>query len=181
MYISVDATRWTWTDSCSEKSARLVMLAIAAHCNEDGYAWPGLETIMRCTKLSKPIVLQALEKLTELKELTITKGGNGAGDTNRYYLCAFMEAVRVNKGKELLDKGKEAPQEGYTRVYPNKNLEQEDLEQATLASPEYQEKLKTIRQRLDDYNNRHWQKDDAGKKFLISPSTGRRVYEEEVA
>src|SRR5277367_3087519 len=129
MFISVEATRWTWTQSQSERSARLVMLAIAAHCNEDGYAWPSLETIMECSKLSKGIVLQALQKLYDLKELTVEKGGHGAGDSNRYYLWAFME-TRVGKGTENTNKGSVSPPEGYTRVDTNKNLEQESLEQA---------------------------------------------------
>jgi hypothetical protein len=128
MYISVEATRWVWTESLSERSARLVMLAIAAHCNEDGYAWPSQETIMECCKLSKPIVIEAIEKLVVLNELTYEKGGKGAGDTNRYYLRAFMES-RVNKCKENPEKGKETSQEGYTRVDTNKNLEQEVLEE----------------------------------------------------
>jgi helix-turn-helix protein len=176
MYISVEATRWAWTESLSERSARLVMLAIAAHCNEDGYSWPGLETIMRCSRLSKPIVLEALQKLTELKELTVEKGGKGAGDTNRYYLCAFMES-RVNKGKENPDKGKETVEKGYTRVDPNKNLEQRTLEEA-LDDPEFQSRVKDVRQRLDAWNNRCWQTDEHGKRYLVSPSSGQRVYEE---
>ncbi len=171
MYISVEATRWVWTESRSERSARLVMLAIAAHCNEDGYAWPSQETIGECTRLSKPIILEAIEKLVELKELTYEKGGKGAGDTNRYYLLAFMES-RVNKGKENPNKGKETPQEGYTRVDTNKNLEQEHLE----APAAHGIPISIVNQRLEDYYKKRYQIAEDGRKYLISPASGERIY-----
>lgn len=180
MYISVEATRWTWIDSLSERSARLVMLCLAAHCNEDGYSWPSMETLCTLTRLSKPIVLQAIEKLVEHGEVTVERGGKGAADTNRYFMKTFMEG-RVNKGKENLDKGKETPEKVSTRVDTN-NKEQEVLEQAPSAQellPDYQERVKTVSQRLEDYYNRRWQTDERGR-YLISPSTGNKIYEEEV-
>lgn len=85
---------------------------------------------MRYSALSKPVVLEAIQKLVDLQEMTVEKGGKGAGDTNKYFLSAFMDA-RVRKGKETADKGKEGVQEGYTRVYPNKTLEQEEAEKSS--------------------------------------------------
>jgi hypothetical protein len=49
-----------------------------------------------------------MEAIVKLREVTVEKGGRGAGDTNHYYLKAFMEA-RVKKGKENHDKGKDDP------------------------------------------------------------------------
>ena len=177
MFVSVEAVRWVLTRSESERSARLVFIAVAAHCNEDGYCWPSLDTIMRYSKLSKSVVLEALQKLYDVGEMTVEKGGHGAADTNRYYMKAFMES-RVGKGLEIPDKGMEIPEKGYTRVDTNKNLEQEVLEQAGEVSPERKEKLRELNQRLDDYYNRRWQTDSDGRRYLISPSTGVRVYEE---
>ena len=125
---------------------------------------------MECCKLSKPIVLEAIEKLVQLKELVYEKGGKGAGDTNHYYLCAFMES-RVNKGKEILDKGKETGEKGYTGVDTNKKLEEEGLEEGP-------SKLSVAKQRLEDYYERRWQTAEDGRRFLISPASGERVYEE---
>ena len=129
MFISVEAVKWVMNESASERSARLVFIAIAAHCNDDGYAWPAVDTICEYTKLSKPVVLESIQKLNELKELTVEKGGRGPGDTNHYYLSAFM-ASRVKKGKENPDKGKVSVEKGSTRVDTNKNLEKEILEEA---------------------------------------------------
>lgn len=128
MFISVEAVRWAFTQSQSERSARLVLLAIATHCNDDGYCWPGLEAIMRYCRLSKPIVLKGIEELIGLKELTVEKGGRGAGDTNYYYLAAFMQG-RVNKGKEIENKGKVAPQIRVNTGIPEQEVLEETIEE----------------------------------------------------
>jgi len=104
MFISVEAVRWVFTESKSERSARLVLLAIASHCNDDGYCWPGLESLIQHTKLSRNSVLKAIEELTDLGEVTVERGGRGPGDTNHYHLKTFME-LRVQKGAEINDKG----------------------------------------------------------------------------
>jgi len=109
MYISIDATRWVFEHSKSERSARLVLLAIAAHCNDDGQCWPGLEALARYSGLSRTRVLQSVEELEKLGEITVERGGKGPGDTNHYYLKAFMD-LRVHKGKENSSKGALSPQ-----------------------------------------------------------------------
>jgi pyocin large subunit-like protein len=95
MFISVEAVRWVFTQSKSERSARLVLLAIATHCNDDGCCWPGMDALMRYTKLSKNTILQARDELVELKELVVETGGRGAGDSNHYYLPKIQ--IRVQK------------------------------------------------------------------------------------
>src|SRR6266404_3802510 len=69
-YISIEASKWVWNHSRSTSHARLVLLAIAAHCNDDGWAWPKLDILEEAANASRPTVLQALEKLEkELKEI----------------------------------------------------------------------------------------------------------------
>jgi hypothetical protein len=174
MFISVEAVKWVMNESVSERSARLVFVALAAHCNDDGYAWPSIETLCQYSKLSKPVVLEAIQKLAELKEIAIEKGGRGPRDTNHYYLSAFMD-VRVRKGKENLDKGKVSPEKGSTRVDTNKN-EQELLEEGSL-SPEQEKRRQDAMDRAVDWHCRNWKTDDDGKRYLVSPSTGKRMYE----
>lgn len=128
MFISVEAVRWVFTQSKSERSARLVLIAIAAHCNDDGNCWPGLDAICSHSKLSKNSVLKAIEELVDLGEVTVERGGRGPRDTNHYHLKAFMD-LRVQKGSENGSKGAVSPSQGFTRVNPNKNLEQELIEE----------------------------------------------------
>lgn len=128
MYVSVEATRWVFNDSQSERSARLVLLAIAAHCNDDGWAWPGQEALMQFTRLSKPTLLQAIHELERIGEIATERGGNGPRDTNRYYMKAFMEgSIRV---KENPSKGKESTLKRVnTGLHEEEELEQEVLEE----------------------------------------------------
>jgi hypothetical protein len=103
-YVAIEATKWVWNESPSRGYSRLVLLAIAAHCNSDGWAWPSLKTLEEAANTTRPTILQALEQLEQSGEIVVERGGEGPGSVNRYYLFRFME--RVKKGKE----------EGYKRV-----------------------------------------------------------------
>lgn len=128
---------------------------------------------MRITRLSKPIVLQSIEKIVELREITVEKGGRGAGDTNHYYLSAFMSG-RVKKGKEIEDKGKVS-----SLIRVNTGLHEEELEERSIEGDSHlPDKLRTLKERLEAWDQRKWQYDEAGKPFLISPSSGNKVYKE---
>jgi len=130
-----------------------------------------MDALIRYTRLSKNTILQARDELVELKELMVETGGRGAGDTNHYYLTAFMES-RVQKGSENFNKGAESIEKGSTHLNPNKNEE--------IILEEGPSKLSIASQRLDDYYKRRWQIAEDGRKFLISPSSGERVYESEL-
>jgi len=157
MFISVEAVRWVFTQSRSERSARLVLLAIATHCNDDGCCWPGIGAICTYTKLSKNSVLKAIEELVELKEITVERGGRGAGDTNHYYLFSFMQS-RVQKGAEFESKGAEEAGKGFTRVDTNKNLELERVEEAASPQPSIFERVRQAeeRSRLNQEIEKAW-------------------------
>lgn len=181
MFISVEAVRWVLTESSSERSARLVFIVIASHCNDDGYCWPSVDTICELAKLSKPVVLQGIEKLVDLRELRVEKGGRGAGDTNYYYLTAFMEG-RVKKGKGTTDKGQVSHEIRVNPSLPEQEENNKRVEQppsADISSLPYEDKIRIVNQRLDDYYKRRWQTDEKGR-YLISPSTGEKVYEEAI-
>jgi hypothetical protein len=121
-YIAIEATKWAWNDSKSSGQTKLVLLAIAAHCNADGWAWPKLETIEEAANASRPTVIQAISRLEELGEIVVERGGKGPGSTHRYFLRGFVE--RVKKGKEIEAKGKI---EADLRVKPLDSEEREEL------------------------------------------------------
>ena len=150
LYISIKATEWVFEHSKSQVSSRLVLLAIAASVNTDGYAWPGLEAIEHRSNLSRPTVLRALEELESLGEIIVERGGEGPKDTNCYYFSAFME--RVKKGKDFDDKGKEeAPKRVNPSLHEEEVLEKEELEEVPSAlkfpKPEKQKKDRTWKRR----------------------------------
>jgi DNA-binding transcriptional MocR family regulator len=62
---------------------RLVLLALADHCDHDGYAWPSVDRLCHKTGLSRSSVHRALAYAEESGEVMRTVGG-GRSNTNLY-------------------------------------------------------------------------------------------------
>lgn len=78
---------WVLENSQAEGYGRLVLLAIANHADHSGTnAFPSVEKIAHEARVSRATVFRVLPKLVGLGELTIEKGGAGAGSTNRYHV-----------------------------------------------------------------------------------------------
>jgi hypothetical protein len=90
--VSWQATRWVWEHSISEGTARLVLLAIAWHANEDGEdAFPAQETISEKCRISVRTVRRAIDELGDIGELQVLEydgppTGKGGRRTHRYRL-----------------------------------------------------------------------------------------------
>jgi hypothetical protein len=54
-------------------NARLVLLAIASYANDEGKAWPGIDTLSQDTNLTRRSVIRSFKPLVQLKELTIVR------------------------------------------------------------------------------------------------------------
>lgn len=84
-------------------SAKLVLLILAEHANEDsgGVAWPSVATIARLAGLSERQVQVHLTKLIGQGWIfTTSRRGGGAGNTTRYQLnFARMRAVQQRNGE----------------------------------------------------------------------------------
>jgi len=91
LYISVKATEWVFQKSNSEGVARNVLLAIAAHCDSDGWCWPSFDLIARYAKASRGSVSKALAELEALGELEIERSAGRV--SNRYFLPKFASTV----------------------------------------------------------------------------------------
>lgn len=68
--MSVEATRAVWRFSQSTGTARLVLLAIADNADEGGLAWPGHETLAEKCKVSRRTVIDNIDRLERLQELS---------------------------------------------------------------------------------------------------------------
>lgn len=76
-----------WASTQAPPLARLVLLAIADHANEeDRTAWPSIGLLSRKTGLSESTVRRYIERLRRMKEITV-KGIEGA--PNRYTVRAY--------------------------------------------------------------------------------------------
>lgn len=81
--MSLDATKAVWKMSKSRLASRIVLLALADHCNIDGHAWPAIHTLCDMTGLSERTVQAALKELVALGEITI-KPNAGKNGVNFY-------------------------------------------------------------------------------------------------
>jgi hypothetical protein len=72
-----------WESSRSRGSELLLLLAIADHANEDGYAYPGIASLARKARMSKRNTRYVLGKLVKAGELIISRGTARRG-TNEY-------------------------------------------------------------------------------------------------
>ena len=81
-----------------EPGARLVLLALADHCDHDGYAWPTIDRLVHKTGLSRSSVKRCLKECELAGELIRTVG-NGRGHTSLYRITlSGLEGVD-NLGK----------------------------------------------------------------------------------
>lgn len=92
--MSVQAMAWVFDHSESEGSDRLVLLAIANHCNaKEPAAWPSIATIAAEARVDRATVYRSLKRLVALGELNVVSGGN-RGVTNLYTLPLVPVATR---------------------------------------------------------------------------------------
>jgi hypothetical protein len=94
--LSVQAIAWVLDHSKSKLADRLVLLAIANHCDRYGRdAWPLQTTIAAEAYVSTREVVRAIQKLDESGELRV-ENGKGEIGRNRYSLPG-MEPASIRK------------------------------------------------------------------------------------
>ena len=73
--MSVKVMSDVWQSSQSKGTARLVLLAIADHCNPSGIAWPSLTRLASYVNVNRRNTINAINQLVELGELKRIKTG----------------------------------------------------------------------------------------------------------
>jgi predicted ArsR family transcriptional regulator len=102
--------RW----SRARPTARLVLLALAAHANrETNEAWPSVATLARETGLSARAVRDALRELEQANEIERLAAGGGRGRTARY---------RVNLARKAADAAAFGPTETRQLTHKTRQL-----------------------------------------------------------
>lgn len=104
--LSYQATGWILEFSDSTLGSRLVLHSIAYHMNNDsGFCYPSLETIAKECRMTKAGVIQAVERLEDLGEVSVERAERpGAGSVNKYFMPLF--AAWWVRAKEIDVKGK---------------------------------------------------------------------------
>ncbi len=74
--MSLHYTSQAWKTPVTDFKAKLVLLKLADNANDQGIAWPHIETIVSDTSLCRSSVFRALDKLEELGLITRSRGRN---------------------------------------------------------------------------------------------------------
>ncbi len=116
------------------KGARLaVLLAIALHADEDGWAWPSYETLKRETGYGEGTIKKALADLCALEidgQRVLLRyqptGEGGKFESNRYLIFPSAEEVQRYEGAGVTHLGAEAANRG-TKSVPRSTVVQKTV------------------------------------------------------
>jgi DNA-binding transcriptional ArsR family regulator len=85
--MSIRAMAWAWDAQCPAPGAKLVLLKLADHANDEGECWPSQGRIAADCGLTRQTVNEHLKKLVELGLVRCENRFNGTGQlANRYFL-----------------------------------------------------------------------------------------------
>lgn len=85
--MSIQAIAWVLENSVSEGYDRLVLLAIANHCDARGFnAYPAIDRIAIEARMHRRTVFRSIQSLCELGELEVVSRGGGRSRANQYRL-----------------------------------------------------------------------------------------------
>ena len=92
---------WTFEQSPTEGSERLVLLALADNANDEGVCWPSLNTIARKCSLERRSVIRLVAQLVDKGLLTVQRRWEGITNlTNLYRICWTDE---IRQAEEVTD------------------------------------------------------------------------------
>ncbi len=92
--MSIEIMTEVWKSSKQAGSALLLLLAIGDFADDAGFAWPGVSTLARRTRMDERSVLRLIKRLRSACELYVFRRGNLG---NRYVVlcgCSLSEARR---------------------------------------------------------------------------------------
>jgi hypothetical protein len=117
--MSVKVMARVWEHSRQKGTALLLILAIADHCNDEGWAWPSIASLRRKARLRSDRTVQILlRQLESAGEIAIERGAGllktagGAQRTNRYRVLVGLEEGGAKFAPPCLRKGDAKPAQG---------------------------------------------------------------------
>ena len=95
--MSVKSSTWAWQQPI-KSTAKLVLLALADHANDDGKCWPGIETVAKKCGISRIAVINNISKLRKSgfvnSERRYTEEGRRT--SNVYTLCLSTDNLHIH-------------------------------------------------------------------------------------
>lgn len=120
----------------------LCLLAIADNANDEGYAWPSMDTIARKANLSERGARKCVRNLQEMGLVSVESGG-GRRKTNAYQIttCGVGQSDE-HKNPEQNSRNPSSGYSGETRNNATQNPEQSDTKPGTPVPPNRKEPSK---------------------------------------
>lgn len=88
--MSIQALAWVLQNSKAELTDRLVLIAIANHCDAHWCCYPSIDMIAAEARVSRSSVLRSIKELVRLAELEVSPGGRGKGQRSTYRLAHYQ-------------------------------------------------------------------------------------------
>jgi hypothetical protein len=85
-----------WQDANEKGSKLLLLLAIADHADDDGYAWPGITHLARKIRMSERHTIRMIEQLEQSHELYVERG-SGRTIHSRYIVLIGLSDEQIIK------------------------------------------------------------------------------------
>ena len=85
--MSIKCMTQVWESSQAKGSELLLLLAIADHASDDGYAWPGIESLAKKIRMTTRTVIRLVEELEKKREL-YARHNRRTG--NKYVICVGL-------------------------------------------------------------------------------------------
>lgn len=92
--MSVECMTRVWKSSKHKGSQLLLLLAIADHAGDEGFAWPGIPSLAKKTRMSERHTMRMLDELEHSGELLISKSG---GKNHQYIVTIGLTTEEINK------------------------------------------------------------------------------------
>lgn len=92
--MSIKVQAQLWDHSAHDGSKLLLLLAIADFADDDGYAWPSVDTLAQKMRMGRRNVQYLVRELVESGELEIADEGGGRGRTHLYRVLVGQERVQ---------------------------------------------------------------------------------------
>lgn len=88
--MSIQAVAWVLQNSKAELADRLVLIAIANHCDAHWCCYPSVDMIAAEAKVSRATVFRSVKELVRLGELEVAPGGRGKGQRSTYRVAHYL-------------------------------------------------------------------------------------------
>lgn len=98
--MSIHCMSTVWRESKAEGTALLLELAIADHARDSGWAWPGIESLAKKTRMSVRAVQYIIRDLEEMGELAV-ETQTGPKGTNMYLLLLVTKGTITDSAHEF--------------------------------------------------------------------------------